>query len=413
MRRLFLLLAVILAAAGIAAWAHQDPGYVFISRAPWSVELSLSLAAALLLLAFVLFYLLVRLVRAGAVAPRRLREWRRQRRALGGLALVRRGEIELAEGRWRAAERHLARAGRRGASSLVAYLGAARAAQRQHAHRRRDAYLRQAHESEPDADQAVLLTQAELQIAHRQHEEALASLMHLRSLAPRHAYVLALLARLYREMEAWDDLVALLPQLRRQGAMAPEDITTLAREAHTALLQRAREEGDRERLRAVWAAIPREQQKEAALLLIYASGLHEQGGDDEAEPLLRRWLKGHWDTTLVRLYGCLETRDTGRQLSAAERWLSEHERDPHLLLTLGRLAHRHSLWGKARRYLEASINSHPTPEAYRELGRLLEEAFDDPATAMDCYRAGLLLAPASPCAPTDEAQSPAGSNAST
>ncbi|MFO8154550.1 MAG: heme biosynthesis protein HemY [Pseudomonadota bacterium] len=412
MKRLFLLLVVILAAAGIAAWAHQDPGYVFISREPWSIELSLSLAVALLGLAFVLLYLLIRLIRAGAIAPRRLREWRRQRRALGGLALVRRGEIELAEGRWRVAERHLARAGRRGASSLIAYLGAARAAQRQHAHRRRDAYLRRAHESEPEADQAVLLTQAELQIAHRQHEEALASLMHLRSLAPRHGHVLALLARLYREMAAWDDLLSLFPSLRRRSAMAREDIAVLEREARAALLQTARQAREPERLRAVWAAIPREQQNEAALLLPYVAGLHELGADDEAEPLLRKWLKRNWDSTLVRLYGCLETSDTGRQLTVAERWLGEHDRDPDLLLALGRLARRHSLWGKARGYLETSINSHPSPEAYRELGELLEEEFDEREAAMDCYRKGLQLAPDAPREPVEENQSPAGSNAS-
>ena len=410
MRRLLLLLAVVVGAAGLATWAWQDPGYVFISRAPWSIELSLTLAILLLLLAFLLLHAGARLFHALLIAPAQLRQWHRQRRALRGLELVRRGEIELAEGRWRAAERHLVRAGRQGASPLLAYLGAARAAQRQHAHERRDHYLRLAHRSEPDADQAVLLTQAELQSAHAQHEEALASLMHLRSLAPRHRHVLALLARLHREMGAWDELGELLPELARRRALAPETLDELSRETHRALLERARQSGRVERLREVWGRLPRALRREADLLHAYALGLHEAGADDEAEPLLRKWLRHNpWNAELVRLYGNLHCGDTGRQLTTAERWLAENERDPHLLLALGRLARRHSLWGKARLYLESSIAAEPRAETYRELGTLLEELGDERA-AMDCYRKGIHLAPRPPRTPAP--QSPAGSNAS-
>lgn len=408
MRRLLLLLVVVVAAAGLAAWAEQDPGYILISRAPWSIELSLTLGVLLLVLAFGLLYLLVRLLHSLLVAPGNLRQWRQRRRGVRGLELVRQGEIELAEGRWRAAERHLNRAARRGASPLLAYLGAARAAQCQRAYARRDHYLRLAHRSEPDADQAVLLTQAELQSAHGQHEEALASLMHLRSLAPRHSHVLALLARLYRDMGSWGELIDLLPELKRRRAASSEELETLSREAYAAQFEQARVGGDLTSLRDTWERLPRALQHDAPFLHSYGMALHHLGADDVAEPLLRKWLKHNWSQPLVSLYGCLRGGDTGRQLTLAERWLSEHERDPALLLTLGRLARRHSLWGKARLYLESSLTAEPRVETCHELGNLLEELGEERA-AMDCYRRGLRLCVE---ASDKDCQSPAGSKAS-
>mgnify|MGYP000727120986 CR=1 FL=1 len=44
------------------------------------------------------------------------------------------------------------------------------------------------------------MTQAELQLADQQLEQALATLKHLRSVAPKHTYVLRLLRRLYEQL---------------------------------------------------------------------------------------------------------------------------------------------------------------------------------------------------------------------
>ena len=71
---------------------------------------------------------------------------------------------------------------------LITYVAAARAAQLQGEHERRDAHLRRAFEQIPEAHVAVLLTQAELQIAHKQHEQALATLRRLQEVDPDHAF---------------------------------------------------------------------------------------------------------------------------------------------------------------------------------------------------------------------------------
>jgi HemY protein len=110
----------------------------------------------------------------------------------------------------------------------------------------------------------------------------------------------------------------------------------------------------------------------------------------QAEQLLVSELKRSWNQRLVYLFGDLQVEDAGSQLDLAERWLEQHPRDPVLLLTLGKISSRNQLWGKARSYLESSIEQHATAEAYRLLGALLERVGEaDEASA--CYRRGLEL----------------------
>jgi HemY protein len=93
----------------------------------------------------------------------------------------------------------------------------------------------------------------------------------------------------------------------------------------------------------------------------------------------------------VYLYGQLEGGDRKRRLDDAEAWLRDHEKDPVLLLTLGRLCLANQLWGKARAYLEASVQIAPTVETYQALGTLLEQ-LGEPDKAMHCFRQGMALA---------------------
>ena len=65
------------------------------------------------------------------------------------------------------------------------------------------------------------------------------------------------------------------------------------------------------------------------------------------------------------------------------------------MLTSARLCLRNELWGKARSYLETVISIRPTPEAYQEYGRLLNQLGEGEAAA-DAYRAGLGMVAKSP-----------------
>jgi HemY protein len=122
----------------------------------------------------------------------------------------------------------------------------------------------------------------------------------------------------------------------------------------------------------------------------YVRGLLALGGGDTAENLVRETLRRQWDAELVRLYGLADSKNAAQQLATAEEWLKRHQRHPLLLLTLGRLAMRAQLWGKARAYLEASAGMEARAETYRMLGELLER-MEEETLARDYYHKGLAL----------------------
>ena len=179
MRWLFGMLAVMMASVALTLLVNKDNGYVLIGYGTWTLEASLAFFVLFNMLLFFLFYLTVRGIKGLWTMPHNVRTWNRHRLSRRARGYLTRGLVQLAEGRWHEAEKSLLRHAENSDTPLLNYLAAARAAQSQGAHERRDNHLLLAHESMPSADVAVGLTQAELQLAHHQMEQALATLMHL------------------------------------------------------------------------------------------------------------------------------------------------------------------------------------------------------------------------------------------
>ena len=388
MRALLKIWLFILIGAGVGVVLSRDTGYVLLAFGNYTVEMSLALLILLLLVLFVALYFGIRLLIRTLHLPADVREWQQKRGSRLAQQAMTRGLLEMSEGNWRTAERRLVRFADRSETPLLNYLAAARAAQLQGAHDRRDGYIRLAHETMPSADVAVSLTQAELQLADQQLEQALATLKHLRSVAPKHNYVLRLLRRLYEQLGDWEHLRELLPELRRRKVENEAELQRLETRTYRALLEQAFLANDARRLGIAWAEVPRALRQDPQLLGDYTGYLQETGEDKQAEKLLRETLRKHWDTGLVETYGLLETAEPGKQLSHMEKLLLDHPDDPTLLLTLGRLSLRAQLWGKARGYLEACIGRNGPPQAYRELGQLMER-MQEPNKAIEIYRRGL------------------------
>jgi HemY protein len=391
MRLVFILLAVLLAAAMVTNLFLEEPGYVLLAYGTLSVETSLALFLTAAVVLFFLIYVLLRMLTRLWRVPRGLKGLRRRRQVEAARRGLNQGLIEMAEGRWERAEKLLVRSARRSANPLIHWLTAARAAQMQGAYTRRDNYLNRASHCEIGSDVAVELTQAELQIAHGQHEQALATLNHLTELVPKHRYLLKLRARLHDQLRDGAALFELLPELRRQQLLPEADITEMENRAALDLLERAARDRDLQAARRVWENLHRDARHRPLLVQAYARTLVQLEDAEEAEILLRNALKVTWDERLVRLYGTLPLEDPAKALNTAEGWVKQHGRDAAVLLTLGRLSRRAKLWGKARAYLEASTGIRPEPETFRELAELLEQMGEN-ERAQACYRDGLRLA---------------------
>lgn len=388
MKFLFLVLITLIAAVSIALLAMEDPGYILIAIGPWTIETTLVLLVVVLLIGFIALYYTLRLGSGIRHIPEGLRFWSNKRKERRAERSLTKGLIELSEGQWVAAERDVVKFASKSRSPLLNYLAAARAAQAQGADVRRDQYLKLAHESYPDADIAVGLTQAELQLNNHQLEQALATLRHLQQLAPKHTQVLRALASLYVQLEDWEHLLELLPSLKKRKVMDNKSIEDLSLTAYQALLNSAKGEDATQ----VWSRIPHHIREQEKILTSYAQRLIESGHSDQVEPLLRQGLRHQFSDNLMRLYGLLETNEPARQLALVEDYLKDYETNATVLLSAGRLSLRNKLWGKARSYLEASVNSRPSAEAFNELGNLLEQLGEREAAA-ECFHAGLRLVP--------------------
>ena len=390
MRKLFLFLIILSASVWLGLNIQKDSGYVLLAYQQWTVEMPLWVAAAGLLLGFSIIYALIRLLSATGSLSRRLRAWSLRRRSHQSRSLTIRGLIELTEGRWKNAERDLLKAVHNSDTPLLNYLAAARAAQEQGADQRRDKYLQEAYESTPEAEMAVGLTQAQLQLSHKQLEQALATLRRLQHLEPNHPYVLNCLKRLYLKLQDWENLAELLPQIKKKKIIDSKEYEVLEEKVYAGIIEKAANVGDLDLLKKTWERIPRHLHKNTRMVCLYAKQLIACKDGINAAALLNASLKKKWDDVLVNLYGLANGANLNKQLTQAEAWLKQQPNNPVLLLCLGRLAARAQIWGKARGYLEQSIQSAPSSTAYAALAKLCDD-MNEPQAANEYYRKGLLL----------------------
>mgnify|MGYP000368334143 CR=1 FL=1 len=388
MKKLFLTLLVFTLAVIVGLLAHQDPGYVLFGRGHTTLEMSLSLFVVAVLVSFTTLYLILRLMIRTWNMSDQFRHWRVQHLSHNAQSASNAGLIELAQGHWKQAEKKLLKGAAHSDVPLLNYLSAARAAQKLNAPERRDFYLAEAHKSTAGSEFAIQLTQAELQFAHHQREQALATLEQLRRKSPKHPHVLFLLSQLYRQLKSWGDLQELLPALRKQHVLNDEELVELEKAVQLELFSIAAKQNKPDALFAQWQRVPKILRYDIDVLCRYTRSLIRQKLFDDAESILKDAIKRQWHPTLVHLYGLAETSYPEKQLATAESWLKGHETNAPLLLTLGRICARQKLWGKARSFFETSLHSTPTVEAYEELASMLEK-LEEPDMAAAYFREGL------------------------
>jgi HemY protein len=374
---ILLVLIVIAALAGIAISRHT--GYVLIAYDSFRYESSLWATLGLLVAIGVLIWLVRRLAGLLTTSGRLVNPWSRRNRSRRVQVAIEQGQLDLAEGRWASAQRHLRRAAEAEPQPLLYYLGAARAANEQGLYEESDSLLERALERQPQAELAIALNHAQMQLDRGDSESALQTLQVMHERHPHNAQVLRQLQRLYRQRGEWAQLIRLLPELRKDKVLPAQELAELEKHAwgeNLSLVAYGEVDGTNTpgglpALDEAWHHLTSAQRQEPALILAYAEQLRRLGADKQAEEILRLAMKRDYNSHLARLYGLVRGSDPARQLQTAEGWLKQHADDPGLLLTLGRLCLQSSLWGKARDYLESSLRLQRNPEACAELARLL------------------------------------------
>lgn len=392
MRRLIWILIVLIISVYLGLLIAKDPGIALFSYGHWSLEMPLWFAIVCFIIIIACIYCLIGFFSGVDKVLYRFKNWRSLKRKDKAYSKTTQGVRALLEGQWKHAEYYLTAGLTEPITPLINYLGLALAAHEQHAYDRRDKYIQKAKARSKDSAVGLDIMQARMLIDEGNREKATVTLNLVRNIIPRHPYVLKLLERIYVREGNFQQLLALLPSLYRASAIRREQFYFLEKRCYQELMRlTCFKSHSLQMTQDFWKTIPRKLKKDPIIIYYYVQKLNTSPeAIDEAYELINQVLKRHWDENLVRYYGLLNTSYVSKQLAHAEDWNRKYPEQPVLLLTLGRLALKCQLWGKARSYLVDSLKLSKIPEAYIEYGKLLEQLGDTDG-ALQSYREGLEL----------------------
>ncbi len=390
MKLLFTTLILLLAAIYVGSIAMDDPGYIIIGYHGQVLRTSFIFFALVTILAGILLYYTVRILANIWSTPKKVGGWNADRKEKKAQKSLSKGYAALTEGNWEAAERSLSHDAKiSDRLSYIHYLGAAQAAQSMGKVEKRDNYLQLAHSSAPQADVAVGITRAELQMQEGQTEMARITLEELLANNQNHPRVLSLLSDLHLANEDWESIQPLIKRLKKNRALPLENIEALESKTWLGLLSSS--DADITDIKQIWSTVPKKLKEDPELLFTYLEKLAHSSESAATIPLIEKSLNKSWDDRLISLYGLASGNDSVKQLERAEKWLPAREEDHKLLTVLGILCNKNELWGKAKHYLETAVEFGAGPEVYRQLAETLEN-MGKSEEASACCKKGLFLA---------------------
>ena len=412
MRSVIWLLLLFVAAAVAATALGRNDALVSIYYASWRLDLSLNLFLLALIGGVFLLFAGLQAIQSLLSLPVRAREWRELKRERAAQAALREGLSELFGARYaraqRAAQRALdlqaespaLRADRQFAvlAQLIAASGLHKLQDRRGRDDRVALALSQARSSLSGAADGVQLLAAEWALDDRDAARGMALLAELPPGVSRRTQALRLKLQAARQqrrpMEALQTARLLAKHQGFSSAAAQSLLRSLAFEA----LDQAFDEGQ---LRRVWQGLDAADRRDAwvvARAVRRASDLGESA-------LARSWLQPAWEQVsrlepearaqlALALVGCADGLGT-EWLQSVEAALSQHSREPAVVLAAGITFAQRQLWGKARRLLEQSasaesLGSGPRRLALRSLAAIARQEGDEQVAAHCDQRAAAL-----------------------
>jgi len=399
MKNLSYVLGSLLGAVALIFLLHNwlaelnEPGYVLLGFGHWSLETSLTVFAAGLVIGFFIAYWFFRLLGILIRMPGQLSKHRRNVKFNRSQEALVTGLFDAADGNWERAEHILIKHAANSGAPLLHYLTAARAAQSRGALDKRDEYLKIAAEQSSDTNMAVGLTQAELHLSEQQFEQALETLGKLHSIDPGHARVLKMMHQAYQHIGDWEGLSRLLPSLQKNKILMETEVKLLETQTYSRLLKQAAVSKDPQTLRSSWENVPGHIKTLPGVANIYFAAMIAAGEGLSIESEMLKQLSKHWDKTLLALYADIETGDNHKHLQEAEKWLAVYPADAVLLQILGKLALKDQQLEKAEQYLLKSLHIDASVDAYQFMGDVLFSK-GETEKACDAYKQALELASA-------------------
>jgi HemY protein len=389
--RFFIRLLILFAlAVGLAVGARFNPGNVVLFYPPYRIDLSLNFFLFLTLILFVLLYLLVRTIVTTQNMPKKVAEYRQNKRERDSNKALREGLKALFEGRFGRAEKAASKAVELTENAGLAALIGARAAHHMSQFDRRDAWFSSI-DSDSPYKTAGLVTMTELLVDQHKADEALELVQELNAKGTRHIQVLRWALKANQQAKNWPEVLKLVRTLDKHRALHPSLSNRLRELAYEDLLK---DRGhDAESLRRVWYEIPASDRKNRYVAFVAATAFNRLGLCDDARTIIEKALAEDWDDRLMRAYRIAAASEGSAglllQIEHCEQWSVTRPADPELALTLGALCLKQKLWGKAQRHMEQALSNAKEARTIREANLTLaqlHEALGQTEEAAQHYR---------------------------
>lgn len=392
MRQLLLITLGALLLGAAAIWLmQQDQGYILISLGSVSVEMSFWLGAIIFVVASCILIWLLLFLR-WLLAAGGVRQWWIARRANKQTSKTAKGLMDFLSGDWLSAGRILKQSVKDPELSKVSLLFAAKAAANNQQLEQAKQLLTEFSVEYPQYKDFASLQMAESLIQASQIDRAIEILEAIQS---ENKTSLRLMANIYVLTSNWSALESLLPKIKRQSVLDEKNFKALQVKTYCGLLTNIDPKLSAkvriQKLEAIWSGMPRSLRQIAEIIAAYSHGLATADAPEKALSLLTKALKSNWHPSLLQAYGRLEIKDGTKQLAKGEQWLATYSDDPQLLFALGGICRRMGFLGKAKDYMQSTIDIAPTVQAYHELAAVLE-LLGDTSSSSEVYRKGLRFA---------------------
>ncbi|MFD2179192.1 heme biosynthesis HemY N-terminal domain-containing protein [Veronia pacifica] len=372
MIKIILLIAALIAGLIVGPELAGNQGYVLISAADQTLEMSLTTMLILIVALFGVFFLIEYLLRAMLSSMTSTRSWFSGRKRRKARELTNNGLLKLVEGNWKQAEKLVIKAAPHSEAPLLNYLAAAEAAQSRGDADERDRYLQRAADC-GDNELAMTLTKAKLQFRQEQYEEALANLEGLKQHHPRNPMMLSLLKDTYIKLNEWKSLLQLLPLLKKVSVITDDEKKQLNIEAECGLMTQIAGHKGSEGLLTHWHSLSRQLRQQPDSIKCLVNLLIERSADNEAFTLLKESLKKNPDEKLIALVPELTLSDYHPAIVVLKDLLRYNENNPVTHSALGQLNFRDGNYQQAREHLEKALEVRPDVADYALLVDTLEK----------------------------------------
>lgn len=377
MRSLLWLIVLFIVAVVIVLTGTHYNGNVFIVVEQTQIRINLHLFVGLVILLVVLLYVLLRIVMGLVHLPGQWTRWRVNHQRHQVETALNHAGLAFFEGRFQFAEREAERVlgNKQGLNSrALALMIAAHSADQIDELAKRDRYLNEIAQLPEKQQLSRYLLLARSALAKHDNVGAKNALEAASKINPNLTQVAKLRLRYEWENGNPQGVLQQVDKLSRADALSESELQSYRHWAYQQLLTRAHDPSE---LKMSLKAIPADE-REGDLCVDIVKKYLQLGMYAQALKYVKKYYPVSFNPDLLPLFSeanqYSSVKDQQKSIEIAEKWLQQRPQDPALQMLLGQLSYDQQLWGKAKSYLEASLQISNNNVARLLLAKVLEQS---------------------------------------